>query len=160
MMQIITARAARRYSRVTVTSDQGRGSGDSVEREVQAQHRRLDALFEDARDALHGEDALAAATEAFGILQGALETHFAQEDRLYYPAIWALRPEQKPELQAAVDAHQGFRAGLGRIESLLTEGELGAARRAFDELAESFARHEALEERVLARLARETTALR
>ena len=126
-----------------------------MEREVRAQHRRIDALFADARDALHAGDALEAASEAFASLRDALDTHFEQEDRLYYPAIWALRPEQKPGLVAAVEAHRDFRARLRAIDALLAEGELGEAQRAFEALAEAFTLHESQEESVLARLDRE-----
>jgi hypothetical protein len=142
-----------------VASEHGQAPADfSLEREVRTQHRRLDALFANARDALQAGDAPVAAREALAALRGALDAHFEQEDRLYYPTIWSLRPEQKPGLLAAVDAHQDFRARLGRIEGRIDDGELEQARAGFAELAAAFARHEREEERILDALDRERAA--
>lgn len=138
-----------------MTPEHEPGASESVEREVRAEHRRLDALFEDARDAFRAGEALDAARESFASLCDALETHFDQEDRLYYPPIWALRPESKPLLAAAVAAHEDLRARLRQIAALLEEGELAGAEGAFEELAAAFARHEQQEEQALAALDRE-----
>jgi len=135
-------------------------SGDSVEREIRAQHRRLDALFEDARDAFADEEASEAAREAFGVLHDALATHFDQEERLYYPAIWALRPERKAELEAIVASHGEFRVRLDAIGAHLARRDLAKARRSFDHLTQAFGQHESAEERVLAELDRELAAAR
>jgi hypothetical protein len=126
-----------------------------VEHEVMAEHRLLDALFADARDAFHAGDALEAARESFATLRDALETHFEQEDRLYYPAIWALRPLRKDALMAAVEGHHAFRVQLREIDALLAEGELADARNAFDALTLAFIKHERAEEEVLSALDRE-----
>lgn len=131
-----------------------------MEHEVMAEHRLLDALFADARDAFHAGDALEAARESFATLRDALETHFDQEDRLYYPAIWALRPLRKDALLAAVEAHHAFRTQLRDIDALLAEGEITDARNAFDALAAAFVKHEQQEERALASLDRELAPAR
>ncbi len=84
-----------------------------------------------------------------------METHFEQEDELYYPAIWVLRPSEKPELLGFVEAHQHFRTRLREIEAHLDREALDEAFRAFAHLAETFAAHEVAEERLLRDLDRQ-----
>lgn len=126
--------------------------------EIVAQHRRLDALFEDVREAFSDPDARVAAREAFGELREAVETHFDQEERLYYPAIWGLRPEKKERLRQCIDAHADFRGRMGAIGEQLDLGDVGHGARGFEALAAAFQQHEALEEQVLAELDRELAA--
>lgn len=123
--------------------------------EILAQHRFLDALLGEVRETFQASDAGRSAREAFSQLRGVLETHFEQEEDLYYPAIWALRPAQKAPLEACVGAHTEFRAMLRQISRLLEGGQLRGALEALDALAHGFERHEVLEEAVLAELDRE-----
>jgi len=129
--------------------------GDSVERKVFAEHRRLDALFEEVRDSFRPTGSPEATREALGELRAALETHFDQEDRLYYPAIWALRPDLKPELKSLVDSHADFLAQFDRMAALLERSEGDEARAVFDHLSAVFERHEGAEEGILSALDRE-----
>lgn len=140
--------------------ENGPNPGDSVEREVFAQHRRLDALFEEVLDSFRPAGPPEATRGALKELREALETHFDQEDRLYYPAIWALRPDLKPTLKTLVDAHGEFVAHLDRLEISLDRGERAEARSVFDYLSAVFKRHEDAEEAVLATLDREIDAAR
>lgn len=140
--------------------ENGPTRGDSVVREVLAQHRRLDALFDEVQDSFRPEGPPEAAREALKELREALETHFDQEDRLYYPAIWALRPDLKAQLKTLVDAHGEFLGHLDRLESLLGQGEVAEARSVFEYLSAVFTRHEAAEEETLAALDREIGAAR
>ncbi|MEN8181829.1 MAG: hemerythrin domain-containing protein [Myxococcota bacterium] len=140
--------------------DDDRDAGASVKTDVLEQHRQLDALLEEVREAFQEEGPGESAREAFRRLREALETHFEQEDRLYYPAIWALRPMQKAPLQACVAAHAGFRSRLRDIAERLQRGEVAAALNAFDDLAQAFESHEAVEETVLAELDREVAEAR
>ena len=128
---------------------------DAVTTQVLEQHRRLDALLDDVGEAFRRSDSGQSLREAFSLLREALETHFEQEDRLYHPAIWSLRPTQKPALQACVRAHEGFRSALRDIAELLERGEVQRAAQTFDLLSKGFERHEAAEEAVLAELDRE-----
>lgn len=130
---------------------------DAVKKEVLAEHRQLDVLLREVRVAFAGGGAESSPREAFARLREALETHFEQEDRLYYPSIWALRPSQREPLQACVAAHIGFRSMMRQIADLLEADEPGAALEVFDAFAQGFETHEALEESVLAALDRETT---
>ena len=132
-----------------------RDAGASVKSRVLEQHRRLDALLKEVRKAFQAGNAGESVREAFSELRDALETHFEQEDRLYYPSIWALRPEQKAPLQACVASHTGFRAVLRDISQRLGDGQLAEALTALDAFTRGFERHEAAEEAVLAELDRE-----
>jgi hypothetical protein len=121
----------------------------SLKRKVASEHRRLDRLFAEVRATLMPSGPKAKRLPLFGRLRETLEAHLAQEDRLYYPPIWALRPERKAALLALVRAHDQFRSLLDEIGRDLAEGAMGAARRAFDSFAEAFAQHEAGEEKLL-----------
>ena len=131
-----------------------------MEREVFAQHRELDSLFEEVLDSFRPEGPPEATLEALKELREALETHFEQEDRLYYTAIWALRPDLEPQLRTLVDAHGEFLAQLDRLGALLDRGERAEARSVFDYLSAVFKRHEDAEEAALATLDREIDAAR
>jgi len=138
-----------------VTSDDVLEDWESVEREVLAEHRRLDALFVEVQSAFQRRRASDAAREAFKALSEALDTHFDQEDRLYYPAIWALRPDLKPQLQLFSEEHTRFRRELESIEGLLATEDFEEACRAIEVLAGRFGRHELSEEAALGSLDRE-----
>ena len=124
-------------------------------RPEQAEHRRLDALFEEVRDSFRPAGSPEATREAVAELRVALETHFDQEDRLYYPAIWALRPDLKPKLKSLVDSHAEFLAQLDHLTALLERSEGDEARAVFDYVSAVFDRHEGAEEEILATLDRE-----
>jgi predicted metal-dependent HD superfamily phosphohydrolase len=119
---------------------------DAASVDILEQHRRLDALLRDVREALRVRDAGRSAREAFTLLREALETHFEQEDRLYHPAIWSL---------ACLRAHEEFRSMLRDVAGLLESGAVEQAAHTFDLLVEGFARHEAAEEGVLAEIEHE-----
>ena len=122
---------------------------ERLEREVVEQHRRLDALFTAVRESLVAERGASALSASLGRLEEALEVHFLQEDELYYPAIGALRPEQKARLQACVAAHRHLRNQLRDLDGRAARGERAGALQVFEALAEDFRRHEVREEEVL-----------
>ena len=129
--------------------------GNTVKTEILVQHRRLNSLLEEVRVAFQAGDAGESTRESFSQLRKALETHFEQEDRLYHPAIWSLRPKQKPALQACVRAHEGFRSLLRDIAELLESNEMTRTAQTFDLFAQGFERREAAEEAILAEVDRE-----
>lgn len=131
---------------------------DRLEREVVEQHRRLDELFAAVRAGFVAQRGGAGLVLSVARLQEALEVHFLQEDELYYPAIWALRPGQRARLEACVAVHQQFRDLLRDLAGRATRGELTGAQQVFEALAEDFRRHEVREEEVLHDLDRELTA--
>jgi iron-sulfur cluster repair protein YtfE (RIC family) len=127
---------------------------EPLERDVIEQHRRLDALFAAVRESFAAERGEAALSASLGRLEEALEVHFLQEDELYYPAIQALRPEQRARLQACIAAHQRLRDLLHDLGGRAARGERTGAIQAFEALAEDFRRHEVREEEVLHELDR------
>jgi len=133
--------------------------GLSVRDSVVAAHRTLDELLGHLRVAL--EEGLAApAAEACARLCEALETHFQQEDSLYYPSIAALRPQVREAVAQFAEAHDRFRRQFHEIDRLLQEDDLEQAGQTFDAFAEGFARHEAAEEALLTELDHEVAASR
>ena len=122
---------------------------------VAAEHRSIQALFEEMRDAFRRDDGERAARVACARLRAALEAHYAREESLYYPSIWALRPDQKPVLLDLIGSHNQFRAQLDAIASNLEAGALHEAERHLEELAEVFGYHESVEEKLLHSLERE-----
>jgi hemerythrin len=125
---------------------------DSVGDAVAEQHRRLDAMFGEALAALRESAAPDAIRESFERLRGALETHLAQEDRLYYPSLGALRPVHRAVLDGLVAAHDGFRSRLEEIDARLGRQDLGEAERALGAFCNVFAAHEASEEQLLRKI--------
>jgi hemerythrin len=124
--------------------------------EIAAQHRRLDGLFEAVRDAfsqagLEVDDALARLGEA-------LEAHFEQEDRLYYPTIGSLRPEHRASVERFASDHQRFLAQLATVAESVRHRELEGAAREFEAFAADFVGHEAGEESLLRALEAELAA--
>ncbi|MCP5055121.1 MAG: hemerythrin domain-containing protein [bacterium] len=126
---------------------------------IVAAHRSLDGLFESTRRSL--EEGLGApAIDAFCRLREALEAHFEQEDRLYYPPIAALRPEARRSVEEFAAAHHVFRKKFGEIGGLLERNCLDEAGRVFGAFARMFAIHEAAEEKLVAELDRDVLAAR
>jgi hemerythrin-like domain-containing protein len=125
----------------------------SYEKTVAREHRRLDALFETLLAALRRGDGHAiGARDAFAELRNALESHIDQEDRLYYPALRALRPVHRPLITDLVDAHVLFRSRLEALEARLSSTSSNAlpeAERAAADFAAAFGAHEASEEAML-----------
>jgi len=132
-----------------------RETGSRVGNDLFVEHRDLNAILAEVRASFHDRHAAAGTLER---LAGAFDVHFEQEDRLYYPAIGSLRPELKERLRAISDGHDGFRARLEDVRSLLDGGELSAARQSFESLARAFEEHEAAEEQLLTALDRELDA--
>ncbi|HLK11971.1 MAG TPA: hemerythrin domain-containing protein [Candidatus Binatia bacterium] len=135
-------------------AERSNGKGPRAARRVEAEHRRLESLFRRTRRALVPPCAPAEAEEAFGRLRREVDGHLAQEDSLYYPPLWALRPEYKDALQQLVGAHDAFRRRLAEIAADLMRGAVAPALAGFDAFVEDFGRHELREERLLARIAR------
>jgi hypothetical protein len=137
-------------------SDEGIASpGGSVQSEVRTEHRLIDALFSEVREAFRGGDAARVAPPALTRVEAALDAHFEQEDRLYYPAIAALRPEHRLRLEACVTAHDWFRRRLRDLREQLERAAVQEVARALENVAGAFEEHEAAEEEVLGALDRE-----
>jgi hypothetical protein len=137
--------------------DRRSGKGSIGDR-VAADHRRLEALVRRTRAALAGRGDPRQAVQAFRRLEEAVSGHLLQEDSLYYPSIWALRPEHKDELVTLVRAHDEFRSRLADVTRHLERGAVAQARSSYEKFVDDFDRHEVREEMLLARLERDLTA--
>jgi len=126
---------------------------------VGAVHRSLAAMFEETRAAFRDGDE-AEAVVAFGRLREELETHFDKEDRLYYPAIRALRPDRAEAVNRVERAHAQFIRRFELIVAQIQEGKLDEAERSFEEFAEAFIFHEIREEDLIRSLERELAQTR
>ena len=138
-----------------MASRRGPNSGDGVEQEILSAHRRLDVLMAEACGACRDTENSDGALSVFESLQVAMLTHLNQEDRLYYPSIWALRPDLEPQLRTFVDQHGEFRHQLKTIGELLSSEEIAEAGRTLEALTGRFGKHEVAEEALLRRLDRE-----
>lgn len=119
---------------------------------VVAEHRHLEELFETTARALAAATGTKPVWPAFEQLSGELDTHFEQEDQLYFPAISGLRPELKPQLDELGLRHRWFRDQLRRIGDHLGHDDLEGAARVFRDLHQAFLAHERIEEAILLRL--------
>jgi hemerythrin len=126
---------------------------------VGAVHRSLAAMFEETRAAFRDGDEAEAAV-AFGRLREELETHFDKEDRLYYPAIRALRPDRAEAVNRVERAHAQFIRRFDLIVAQIQGGKLDEAERFFEEFAEAFIFHEIREEDLIRSLERELAQAR
>jgi hypothetical protein len=123
-----------------------------VEREVVAEHRRLDGLFAAVRAGFVAMRQAQELPTRLRELCEALEKHFLQEEKLHYPALTGLSSEQRARLEACVAVHAQFRESMNDLNARATGGELAGAGRVFEALAEDFRRHEVREEEVLREL--------
>ena len=119
----------------------GRPEVGSMKDSITTAHRRLDTLLGETRSALCATDE-ARASASFEHLRAALEAHFDQEDRLYYPPIRALRPDLEPIVDGFVAANAKFGGLLGEISESLDAGSLADAQQALEAFADAFAPHE------------------
>jgi len=116
-------------------------------------------MFEETRAAFR-EGGEAEASVAFGRLRGELERHFEQEDRLYYPAIRALRPDRAEAVDRVGKAHEQFLRRFELVDRLIQAGKLEEAERSFEEFAEAFIYHEMREEDLIRSLEKELAEAR
>jgi hemerythrin len=121
---------------------------------VGAVHRSLAAMFDETRTAFRDGDE-AEAGSAFARLREELEAHFEKEDRLYYPAIRALRPDRAEAVNRVGKAHEQFLRRFELIVEQIQAGKLNEAERSFEEFAEAFIFHEIREEDLIRSLERE-----
>jgi hypothetical protein len=137
--------------RRAATDDQAM-SRQRVERQVIAEHRRLDGLFAAVRAGFVAKSEAPELSARLRELRDALEVHFRQEDELYYPILCALRPDLRVRLEACVAVHARFRELLSDLALRSAQGQLAGSIRVFETLAEDFRRHEVREEELLSEL--------
>jgi hypothetical protein len=125
------------------------GSDPAIGERVRGEHRRVESLFSELLDTLAPGARPAAVAGSFSRLRAALETHFAPEDRLYYPALAALRPDRRRAIEGFARSHDELRADLAAAAAALEDEPPAALAERLAALAARFAGHEAVEEAVL-----------
>jgi iron-sulfur cluster repair protein YtfE (RIC family) len=118
-------------------------------RKIADEHRALDKLFTRALTQLVVGSCELQTQDAFEELREALESHLAAEENLYFPTIWALRPEFKERLRAFIRAHHYFRGLIQEITGLMDSHESEEAKHVLERLRHEFRRHEVGEEDAL-----------
>jgi hemerythrin len=132
--------------------------GDPAHSVIAAEHRHLSSLFAEARTALEKEGDAQRARVALARLRDGMETHFQREESLYYPTLWALRPDLKDSLAGLVETHPQFRERLEAITGALRVASFAEAGRSLEELVDLFSDHERAEELLLQSLDAELIA--
>ena len=112
---------------------------------IQAAHRKLDSWFETTLNALAGGEAESACAQ----LRDLLESHFAQEEDLYFPTLWQLRPEYEKRLRGLIAAHTFFLEKIDETAEFIRDGRPKEAVVCFEDLQKLFAAHELEEEETL-----------
>jgi hemerythrin-like domain-containing protein len=122
-------------------------------RRIAGQHAYLDELEGTTRKALGGER-----DEAIGGLRAfatSLDSHFALEEQVQFPALHGLDPSCRSELAALVVDHRKLQQDLTslieRLENDDSREERAYVRNAFDWLTADLRRHEEREEALLDR---------
>ena len=134
------------------------GSERPAHAQILDEHRSLNLLFQETRALLQQPSATAEVREAVAQLLEAVEAHLVREESLYYPTLWALRPDMKPPLQEIVQSHDEFRGLLDALTQCLDSDSLPTAGERFEELARLFSEHEQAEETLLISLEQELEA--
>jgi hypothetical protein len=112
---------------------------------IQAAHSRIDAWFDTTRSVLASDEAASACAQ----LRDTLETHFAQEEDLYFPTLWQLRPDCEKSLRGLIAAHAVYLGKVDKTAEFIGEGRTDEAVTCFEELQNLFAAHEIEEEEIL-----------
>ena len=117
---------------------------------VTFEHRKLGALFAGVREALgEPDESRASARKALLRLSEAMEAHLGQEESLYYPTIWALRPDFREPLRDLLDSHPIIREELVGLEESLDGDPFSEVEGRLDRLFTFFRHHESAEEKLL-----------
>jgi hypothetical protein len=123
-------------------------------RRISAQHRQLDVLYGVVADALQRRDAQSART-GFERFCDALDAHFSLEQNFYFPALHGLRPALGAELAALAREHAELTVELEALRPRFDGADLDGCAAALDDFAVRLARHEGVEEQLVAGIAGE-----
>ena len=127
---------------------------------VVTEHRSLDALFGDTRAVLRAAEARGKARLAMLHMLEQVKSHLFREESLYYPTIWALRPDYMGPLRLLVDSHAHLRRLLDAVIECVERAAHEDAARRFDEFTRLFQEHEGTEEKLLETLEQELSTAR
>jgi hemerythrin len=130
------------------STEAGNGAG-GTRQAVGAEHIRLGELISRTELALRNTSSQAEILQLAEQLTDSMEAHFAREESLYYPTIWALKADLEPALRGLIRIHADFRARLAALVDSIRSGAIEAATGQLDRFATLFGEHEAAEELVL-----------
>jgi hypothetical protein len=116
--------------------------------QIQAQHRRLEPLFEDLKRDLARGTGRDAQTAAFR-LDGAIRAHFLLEERIIFPAIHELCSQNDTELEALVRDHRGLGMALQSVIDEILEEQFDLATQSLEKCWLAVKDHETREEAFL-----------
>jgi len=110
-----------------------------------SQHSQLGELHQLVASELD-RGAVHSARQAFERFEEALQAHLEVDERIYFPALGALRPRLTDEIATLVQEHDGIFALLPGLRSLLRGGEMELSRERLRDLARLISDHESREE--------------
>jgi hypothetical protein len=122
-----------------------------VLRQIGEQHRQLREI-QAGLDAAAAGGERAALRDAFVRYRHAIGAHFELEERVFFPALHGLHPDEREPLEALARDHAEMLGLLQRASPLLDAPGLDAFGAAFGAVRSSFASHERREEALVARL--------
>jgi hypothetical protein len=155
MMRIIPKLALAGTSSLGGVAVSGHEEERPAHRRISVEHRSLDALFGETRAVLRVAEARGKARLAVLHLLEEVKSHLFREETLYYPTIWALRPDYTSALRLLVDSHAHFRRLLDAITECVERAAHEDAARRFEEFTRLFQEHEGAEEKLLETLEQE-----
>ena len=117
-----------------------RGAG-----QIQAQHRRLEPLFEELSRALANGISRDSQTAVFR-LDGAIRAHFQLEEKIVFPAIRGLCLQNEAELEAIIGDHRHLGVELQTLVDQILEAQLELAAQSLEKFWLSVRDHESREE--------------
>ena len=120
-------------------------------RRISSQHRQLDDFYAVVRRALDA-GAIHSAREFFYRFQDAVDAHLSLEEELYFPALFALRPALRSQLERIRAEHDGIREQMRLVRKLLESNEQELSSEHMSDLANSLADHEEREEELVGRI--------
>ncbi len=115
---------------------------------IATQHRQLDVFVRKVSQALRQGQRRDCETAVFR-LQGALNAHFAVEERIIFPALHSLHSELADKVLALERDHERFREDVDRLALAIAASEITTAQRALEEFDAALGAHERFEERIL-----------
>ena len=114
---------------------------------IASQHRQLDVFVRDVSQALRRQRR-DRETAVFR-LQGALNAHFAVEEKIVFPALHGLHSELADKLRALERDHERLREDVDRLALAIVVSDITTARKALEEFDAALSDHERSEERIL-----------
>jgi iron-sulfur cluster repair protein YtfE (RIC family) len=116
--------------------------------QIQAQHRRLEPLFEKLSSSLASETSRDAQTAAFQ-LDGAIRAHFQLEEKIVFPMVRGLRVRNDSELDAIIEEHHSLGRELQSLIDQILESQLDLAAQHLEKFWLAIKDHEYREEAIL-----------